>query len=101
MSMPHNAQLEPCSAGCPGWALMNVGLDNESIQRCDECTVFADDVAATKHVAQLWIAEFHTRPPLKRLHGQATLTDADAERVEQLFRLDARRARERRRRVRQ
>lgn len=100
MSMPPNAQLEPCSAGCPGWALMNVGLANESIQRCDECAVFADDVAATKHVAQLWRSHFHARPPLKRLHGQATLTDADAERVEHLFRLDARRVRGRRRRVR-
>lgn len=27
----------PCSEGCPGWGVFNVGLAEEGIERCDDC----------------------------------------------------------------
>lgn len=36
-------RIEPCSLGCPGWAIFNEGDENEGVQKCDACALFASD----------------------------------------------------------
>jgi hypothetical protein len=79
---------DACSPECPGWGLFNLGSATESIQRCDECARFPDDLAAAEHVARLWPQYFDRAVPWERLVGAGRLESSDLWRIRRLHRRD-------------
>ena len=37
---------EKCDPKCPGWGVFSTGAGTMELQRCDDCDVFANDMAA-------------------------------------------------------